>query len=69
MEPLWADAASVAAAVGHAPRNINHRLRAVAAVEKSGLVAPDQSGKCTRASMTKQRVSAAGEGGLAAWRV
>ncbi len=68
IQPLWADAETVAAAIGGTVRTRrNHRQRAVAAVELSGWVAPDQRGTDTRAAMTQKRVSAAG--GLNAWRV
>ena len=67
IQPLWADAETVAAAIGRTVRTRNHRQRAVAAVELSGWVAPDQRGTETRAAMTQKRVSAAG--GLNAWRV
>lgn len=68
MDPLWADAATVTAAIGAPPR-ISHNLReyAVRCVENSGLVAPDQSGKWTKQVMERKRLDACGH--LANWRV
>lgn len=68
MDPLWANAAAVSAAIGGAHR-ICHtmRERAVESVERSGLVAPDQSGKFTRQAMEQKRLDAVGH--LSKWRV
>ena len=68
IEPQWAAAADVSAAVGAAPVHRNQRERAVRAVEASGLVAPDASGTWTRAAMRQKRLRAAGND-MNAWRV
>jgi hypothetical protein len=68
MDPLWANAATVSAAIGGAPR-VTHsmRERAVDIVERSGLVAPDASGKWTRLAMERKRLDEVGH--LSNWRV
>ena len=68
MEPVYACAATVRALCGGGADIIQHnRRRAVDAVERSGLVAPDASGDWERKAGTKRRTSAAA--GLHNWRV
>jgi hypothetical protein len=68
MDPLWSNAATISAAIGDAPRICHSmRERAVDCVERTGLVAPDQSGKWTRQAMERKRLDEVGH--LSNWRV
>ena len=68
MEPYFACAATVRTIIGVSGPKHNNRDRAVDEVEKSGLVAPDRSGKWARAADHKKRVSG-NIAGLNAWRI